>query len=147
MPGIRFIYDGDKYDLDRELVICNVVNILSTLIELPESLEIQFLKLQNQVYGETTVDPRFKNRIRLQENLSLKNCILPTIHEAIHINQIFTGRLSGRRDGSYIWDKKVYPAYTAINHSAWQKLPWEIDVVERQPNLLKHVLEIGLSQL
>ena len=140
MTSIRFIYSGDKYDTNREKVLTRVIQILSTVLELPPNIEVQFVKLHDSVYGETTVDHRFKNRIKIHEDLSDKESIRPAIHELIHINQMHKGRLSGRRDGSYLWDRRVYPALTSVTHEVWKNLPWEIDVAEKQQKLLEYVL-------
>ena len=40
---IKFIYTGDKYDKGRELVVDNVFRIMSTLVELPENIEVEFI--------------------------------------------------------------------------------------------------------
>jgi hypothetical protein len=147
VKNLRFIYAGDKYDPKREKVITNIINIIRSELELPDIIEVEFSKLQESVYGEATVDTRFKNRIKLNETLSPKGCIVPTIHELIHLNQIYTGRLSGRRDGSYLWENKVYPSVSEISYEQYRKLPWEIDVVERQQKLLHTVLSVGLSKI
>lgn len=146
MKDIIFFYSGEKYDLKREKVITNIIQIIKQHLELPKIIEVQFIKLHNSVYGETSVDYRYRNRIKINESLSAKATIIPTIHELIHINQIYTGRLSGRKDGSYLWEGKVYPPIKEINHALWKNLPWELDVVDRQPKLLETVLTIGLSQ-
>lgn len=145
MPNVRFIYSGDKYDSIRESTVTHVINILSSLISLPDKIEIQFEKLNESTYGEVTVTHRFKNRIFLNENLSAKECIVPAIHELIHISQMHTNRLIGRRDGSFIWDGKVYTVPKNPTYEVWANLPWERDVAEKQQKLLENVLKIGLS--
>lgn len=145
MPAIRFIYSSDKYDKNRELVLTNVIDIVANQIELPKNIEVQFVKLNDSIYGETTVDPRFKSRIKLHEDLSAKECIVPTIHELLHLCQIHIGQLSGRRDGSYLWEGKVYPRIDSITLEQWKSLPWERDVAEKQQKLLEKVLKIGLG--
>lgn len=130
MPSIRFIYSGDQYSLDRELVITNVINISAEYIELPKSIEIQFIKLSDSIYAEVSLDTRFKNRIKIDENLSPTEVVIPTVHELLHLSQIHTGRLVGRRDGSFLWEGKVYLPIKGIDHRAWRNLPWEVDVAE-----------------
>jgi hypothetical protein len=137
---IKFIYSSDKYDRNRELVVDNIFRIMSTLIELPANIEVEFRVLPESVYGETLIDNRYKNRIRLQESLSPKEVIVPLIHELIHLNQTYTGKLSGRRDGSFVWNKKVYHAPKTPSLEEWSKLPWEIDVAEKEKTILAEVL-------
>jgi len=140
---IKFIYSSDKYDRNRELVVDNIFRIMSTLIELPANIEVEFRALPESVYGETLIDNRYKNRIRLQESLSPKEVIVPLIHELLHLNQTYTGKLSGRRDGSFMWNKKVYHAPKTPSLEEWSKLPWEIDVAEREKQMLVEVLNRG----
>jgi hypothetical protein len=137
---IKFIYSGDKYDKNRELVVINVFRIMRELMDLPENIEVEFRALPGSIYGETLLDNRFKNRIRLHDSLSVKEVIVPLIHELLHLNQVHIGKLSGRRDGSFMWNKKVYavPKNPTINE--WSKLPWEIDVAERENQILLEVL-------
>lgn len=142
---IRFIYAGDNYDKNRELVITNVVNIVSTLIDLPKCVEVEFCKLSN-LYGELLLDPRFKSRIRLEETLSSKEIIVPLIHELIHLNQLHTGRLKANRIGIY-WDNRFYNVKTYdLSPDVWASLPWEQDVVNKQQKILESVLAKGLSK-
>lgn len=137
---IKFIYFGNRYDKSRELVVDNVFRIMSTLVELPENIEVEFRSLPGSIYGETLLDNRFKNRIRLHDGLSSKEVIVPLIHELLHLNQTYTGKLSGRRDGSFMWNKKVYHAPKTPSIEEWSKLPWEIDVAEREKKMLIEVL-------
>jgi hypothetical protein len=138
--NIKFIYVTDRYDLLREQVIKNVINIVSEKIELPDFIEIEFRSLPGSIYGETLLDNRFKNRIRLHDSLSAKESIIPVIHELLHLNQVYTGKLSGRRDGSFMWNKKVYHAPKTPSIVEWSKLPWEIDVAEKEKQMLNEVL-------
>lgn len=140
MPNVRFIYSGDQYSVDRELVITNVINLSSLYIDLPKNIEIQFTKLHDSIYGEVSLDARFKNRIKIHEDLSPKESIVPTVHELLHLSQIHTGRLTGRRDGSFLWEGKVYLPTKGIDHRVWKTLPWEVDVAEKQQNLLDKIL-------
>lgn len=140
MTSIQFIYSGDRYDSDRELVVTNIINKASLHIELPKKIEIQFTKLSDSVYAEVSLDSRFRNRIKIDENLSPKEVIVPTVHELLHLSQIHTGRLVGRRDGSFLWEGKVHLPIKGIDHRAWKNLPWEVDVAEKQQNLLDKIL-------
>jgi hypothetical protein len=137
---IKFIYSSDKFDRNRELVVENVFRIVSSIIEIPDSIEVEFRLLSQSIYGETLLDKRYKNRIRLHEGLSVKEVIVPLIHELLHLNQTYTGKLSGRRDGSFLWNSKVYYAPKIPTVQEWSKLPWEIDVAEKENFILEQVL-------
>lgn len=144
---VRFIYlDNDNYDTDREKVLSAVTDIVATLIQLPNSIEIEFKTLINS-YGELILDPKFKNRIRLDKNLNVKESILPLIHELIHLNQLYTGRLKSNRQ-NIIWENKVYHVdFTNLNYEKWCNFPWEQDVVLKQQKLLDKVINLGLSKI
>jgi len=137
---IKFIYTGEIYDRQRELVAENIFRIMSTLLTLPETLELEFRTLSESMYGETLLDPRFKNRIRLHDRLSAKEIIVPLIHELLHMDQVYTGKLAGRRDGSFIWNGKIYNVKHNPTVTEWSKLPWEIDVAEKEKHYLAEVL-------
>jgi hypothetical protein len=137
---VKFIYVSDKYDSVREKVIERIINIVSKKIDLPMLIEVEFRSLPNNVYGETLLDSRYKNRIRIQENLLAKETIVPVIHELLHLNQVCTGKLSGRRDGSFVWNGKIYNTSKNITTNEWSSLPWEIDVAEREKQMLLEVL-------
>ena len=138
---VKFIYNTSIFDINREKVITNIFLLTKKYIELPEYLEIEFKKLNPNIYGETLLDTRFKNRIRLNEDLTCKEVIIPLIHELLHLNQIFVGRLVGRRDGSFIWDKRVYKTSKSPDVREWENLPWEVDVAQKQQKLLEKVLD------
>lgn len=138
---VKFIYAGDKYDKERELVITNVIRIASTIIELPEYIEIEFTKLRTY-YGELLLDPRFKSRIRLDESLSSREVIAPIVHELLHLNQVHTGRLRHARHGVY-WNGKHYDVrLDEKNHKIYSTFPWEVDVAEKQQKLLEQILSL-----
>lgn len=137
---IRFIYTGDKYDRPRELVVENVCRSVSDIIDIPSDIEVEFRAMAQSIYGETILDYRYRNRIRLHEELSHKEVIIPLIHELLHLNQVHTGKLLGRRDGSFVWNNKVYHTPQTLSIHEWSKLPWEIDVAEKEKTLLLEVL-------
>jgi hypothetical protein len=142
---IRFIYAGDRFDRDRELVVTNIINIVSTLIDIPEYIEVEFRSLKS-LYGELLLDPRFKSRLRLEETLSSKEIIIPLIHELIHLNQVHAGRLKASRIGIY-WDGKFHNMKNKeITPEVWANFPWERDVAQKQQKLLENVLKIGLEK-
>lgn len=138
---IKFIYVTNRFDIKREQVINKIFDIVKEYIKLPDYIEIEFKDLDHNIYGETLLDTRFKNRIRLNSILSSTEVIIPFIHELLHLNQIHIGLLSGRRDGSFIWNKKIYKTSKKPDVKEWENLPWEIDVSGKEKKLLEVVLK------
>ena len=143
---IRFIYSGEIYDKDREKVIENLTTCVSLIIPLPDTIEIEFRKLPDSIYGEMVLDPRFPNRVRLSESLTIREVVRPLVHELIHVHQVHTGRLSVRRDSACIWQGKVYHVkMEGITVEEWSALPWEQDVANTQNSVLKRAMELGIT--
>lgn len=141
---VRFIYAGSAYSKEREVVCSSICYIISTLIDLPENIEIEFKNLKGDRYGETLLDPRFKNRLRLDETLNVKEVMLPLVHELLHLNQTHTGKLSVRRDGVIVWgDRHFKLPNRPITYDESMTLPWEQDVANKQQFLLEIVLKVG----
>lgn len=139
--AVKFIYSGEMLDPTKEVVIQRVCDIASIIISLPDTIEIEFKKLEN-VYGELLMNPRFKNRIRLDERLSTREVIIPLVHELIHLNQVHTGRLRHARNGVY-WNNKLYMVdLTNTDIDSWRTYPWEIDVAEKEKKLLQEILRL-----
>ena len=138
---VTFIYKDDNYFPSRENVTTALCNAVCRMLSLPQSIEIEFADTGDSIYGETYVDPRFKNRIRLKSTIEPADLINVLTHELIHLNQIFTGRLQAFPHGLFVWDGKRYICETrALDYDQQQKLPWEIDVVNKQHYLLKNLL-------
>lgn len=144
---IRFIYSGDLYDKNREQVIENLAQCVALVIPLPDQVEVEFKMLNQSIYGEMILDPRFPNRIRLSESLSPREVIRPLIHELIHLNQVHTNKLSIRRDGTYIWEGRTFNVKTeGMTVEEWAKLPWEQDVANREQYTLSKAMELGITR-
>lgn len=139
---VRFIYLCDTRDTKRESVITAACQRMSSLIELPKNVEIEFSKMDLSVYAQTALDPRFPNRVRLNQSLSPSEVLRPLIHELIHVHQIFTKQLSIRRDGTHIWQNRQYrvAAPQSMTYDDYSRLPWEADVANREKMLLEKVL-------
>jgi hypothetical protein len=139
---IRFIYRNGSHDIKREKVITNVYNIAKNYLNLPDIIEVEIKSLGPNIYAETIANPRFKNRMRINGDLSLTELIKPLVHELIHLEQIHTNRLSVNRQGFYIWENKVYRNFNPISmtHEEYKNLPWELDVSQRENVLLNTIL-------
>lgn len=133
MSNIRFIYQAGEIIQEREIVAREIFQFLKNHIDLPDSIEIAFANIHESVYGATHLNSRFKNRITINSSLTYNEIPPVLIHEFIHLNQIKMGRLYGMSNGMYKWDNKIY---NIKNYPNYDELPWEVDVVNRQHNLL-----------
>jgi hypothetical protein len=140
---LTFIYKGSvKPPAIYEKFTDKVISIVKTLYVLPDTIEIQFENMGPSVYGMTMLDPRFPNRIRLNQDLSLEEYLLPLTHELIHLHQMYTNRLQSRQGGRILWDKVLYKVnMLEMSYTDYQQLPWETDVAEKQQKLLKLLQE------
>lgn len=136
---LTFIYKGSVKPPDiYEKFTDKVIKIVKNLYVLPDHIEIQFENMGDSVYGMTILDPRFPNRIRLNQDLSLEEYLLPLTHELIHLHQMYTNRLQSRQGGRIMWDKTLFKVnMMEMPYSEYQQLPWELDVIEKQTLLLK----------
>jgi hypothetical protein len=142
---IRFIYQGSVWLPDQEKVAMNLCKCVAQVISLPDEVEIEFSKLAPNVYGETLLFGRFKNRFRISDALTPKEIVKPIVHELIHIHQVHTGQLSVMRDGTHIWMGRQYRNVNPnlIENRQYQQLPWEQDVT----NQIESVLKIALTKI
>ena len=140
---LTFIYKGSiKPPVIYEKFSEKVINIMKGMYVLPDNIEIQFEQMGPSVYGMTMLDPRFPNRIRLNQDLSLEEYLLPLTHELLHLHQTFTNRLQSRPGGRILWDKTVFKVnMLEMSYNEYQQLPWELDVAEKQQKLLKLLQE------
>jgi len=140
---VTFIYRGkSKPPVIYEKFTEKVIKLVKTIYVLPDRIEIQFENMDPNVYGMTMLDPRFPNRIRLNQDLSLDEFILPLTHELLHLNQMFTNRLQSRSGGRILWDNVLYKVNTTeLSYDDYRQLPWENDVAEKQHKLLSFLRE------
>jgi hypothetical protein len=115
--------------------------LLRENLDLPREIQIEFKELGDSIYAETSLNPRYSNRITLNSNLEINEIIKPLIHELIHLEQINKGILSKRRNGSYLFEGKVYNIKPNMSYKDYQSLPWEHDVLVREKILHKIILD------
>lgn len=138
---IRYIYSTSNFDRRKELVIEQVITKAKKFLDLPNTIEVEFKNLNNSIYAETLVDPRFTNRIRLNANINYNSLVEPTVHELLHLNQIFTGKLSCNKGKIFIWENKTYKIdQSNLTYEDYQNLPWELDVKFKEKKLLNQIL-------
>lgn len=138
---IKFIYNAGTENKDREKVVNAVIEKCRQKFSLPDNIEVEFRKLEPSVHAETLIEFRFKNRIRLNASLNYVDVIKPLIHELLHLNQTYTNKLSGRRDGAYIWLGQAYKVNEDISYRQYRNLPWEKDVTDRETIILDEILD------
>lgn len=126
---------------NNKIVIKRICEILREKLELPNEIQIEYKELNENVYAETSLNPRYNNRITLNSKLQINEIIKPLIHELIHLEQINKGRLSKRRDGSYLYEGKIYKIKPNMSYNDYLSLPWEDEVVTREPILHKFILD------
>lgn len=139
---IHYIYNVSECNIDREKVITNVINICKEHLKLPEDIEVEFAYLPDNVYAQTILTHRFKNRLQVNNSLSAKEVIKPVIHELIHLEQMHTGKLYSNGKGVCVYEGIRYNITSDIpDYTDYVKYPWELDAMSREPKMLKIVLE------
>ena len=141
---IYFIYNKVQQDICKEN-LCNKIFVQATKhIKLPASIEVEFENMHTSVYGQTLLDNRYKNRIRLNANLTAKELFKPFVHELAHLNQSYTGKLGVYRNGTVMWEGKPYPTNKPLNELTYKehsKLPWEQEASYLEKQLLSKLLD------
>lgn len=149
MTKIIFIYKGStKPPTIYETFTNKVISLVKKLFVLPDSIEIQYENMGQNIYGMTMLDPRFPNRIRLNQDLSIDELLLPLTHELLHLHQIFTNRLQSRSGGRILWEGQIYKVDTLqMSYEDYQNLPWELDVANNQKKLLEFIKQNKLPKI
>lgn len=145
---VHFKYERNVvHDYKREYVTNRLCNYMGYLLDLPEQIEIEFCKLGKSGYGETVLDPKYKNKIKLNCELSLKESLIVLVHELIHLEQIKQGRLAISRSGQIVWEKRLYNVLDPqkLAYKDYENQPWEQDVAKKQQFLLEKVLNYALE--
>lgn len=145
---IRFIYQSDDYDLSREIIISKLCEAVSCVLELPTEIEVKFAYLGESVYGNTALGHRFKNRININSNLTIKEIPDILVHELIHLNQVLTGILRVT-NSHYYWRGRAYKIDNPdeLDYNAYKELPWEADVANKQHFVMRQALLHALKRV
>lgn len=141
MFNIVCIFQDTQPDQDVKLLVNRLVEICHDVINLPNDIQIEFRKLDPNEYGQTSLNPRYKNRITINSDLSLSEIVKPIIHELCHMSQLHENRLYKHRDETYIWEGKKYKLKSAMTYQDYRNLPWELDVEEKEKVLYKKILD------
>lgn len=139
---VKFAYAKDcTPDEDKQKIITSICTSAARYLRLPDTITVQLLSMGNSTYGETVLDPRMLDTIRINHDLSLNDFIYPVCHELIHLDQIVTGRLSATKSGKIYWEGCLYTD-SEKEFEQYQKLPWEEDVTIRIEQLIKNILDM-----
>lgn len=139
---VKFFYQNNKINRQYEVVITSFANLLSQLIELPESIEVCLYPLDPNVYGG--IDAFNVNRIVISSNLLLQDIPKILTHELIHVHQKHKGLLKIDRNGMCYWRGIPYTKKLpeSMSYEEYQNLPWEQDVAQKQHKLLSDALAL-----
>ena len=140
---MKIIFVTSTQDDIKLKLVSNICTLVSKYIQLPDHIEVEFKKMGMSSYGETIVDPRrVIKRIVLNSDLTAKELFYPTIHELVHVSQMYIGKLSMSRTGVYVWENKTYPVDPLkMSYKDYQQLPWEVDAHKQQMILGDKLLE------
>jgi hypothetical protein len=129
-------------DIEKAKVATSLCQAASLYINLPETIIVEFVDLGPGIYGESTLHFNNQHRVRINLQLSNKELIYPLIHELLHLNQIYEGRLSVTRFGDCVWESNVYKIdQSKMRYHDYKQLPWELDVANREKDLLSKILQ------
>jgi len=138
-PRTNVLCDAEENKCKIAKSICVA---LGELMQLPEKLTIEFVEMPPHTYADSSLDNTSSNLIRLSLALSVNELMIPLVHELIHVNQMYEGRLMITYAGIFIWDKVPYEIdLTEIDYKEYLMLPWELDVAQKQPVLMKEILK------
>jgi hypothetical protein len=138
---VRFYYyKGVTPDNQKEKVARYICGRLRDYLELPDIIEIELIQLGPNNYGETLIDYRTPNRIRINLDLSINDIVIPLTHELLHLEQIYQKRLTNTRFGDIIWENKTYKVNKNMSHKEYLAQPWEQDVAEKQQKALQFLI-------
>lgn len=137
---LKVIHSTKDVNLNKEKIILIVCRKISTKLKLPQQITVILKNLEPAVYAETILNSN-SYRIVINSQLTINETIAPLVHELIHINQIYTGKLVGKK-GSYFWEGIEYKAKNGLSQSFndYRNMPWEMDVNQKLPKLLEFVL-------
>lgn len=121
-------------------MITALFQAISTLITLPQHVEIVFDDLGPAVYGDTKIDARFKNRVTVNTQLQVGDLPSVLVHEFIHVHQSHTGLLSADYHGNVYWRNRRYSNIDELTWDEYCQLPWEADVLAKHGNLLNQTV-------
>lgn len=138
--NVVYYYQG-KPNKEYEVIITSFSNLLSQVLDLPDTLEVCLYPLPPNVHGG--IDTVRVNRIAMNINLLPSDIPKILTHELIHVSQKHTGLLTVVK-GICHWRGIPYTNKKPeeLTYEEYENLPWEVDVRNRQESVLKQALQI-----
>ena len=145
---MRILYVQSLHDADvaQRAVIARICTLMSELIELPEAIEIELQSLQDHEYAHACLDHRFRQRIRINCNLSARDIMPVLVHELIHVHQLHTQQLRVLNQHQVQFRGAVYELHDDLSYDEYLQLPWEQDCYSQQSRLLKEILALSRAK-
>lgn len=136
---VNFQYQVPGRNLQKESIIRSVTQRVAGVISLPQFIEVYIYNLGVAVQGG--IDNSM-NRVILNSTLTIPEIPKILIHELIHVNQKYTGKLVVSGDGMYLWEGRVYNAKhpEKLTRAEYLALPWEADVVSNIATIVNKAL-------
>lgn len=137
---IKFFYKGNTPNKAHEVIITSFTKAVSTVIELPDTIEVCLYDLGKSVYGG--IDMVKVNRIGLNYDLSAEMLPAILVHELIHVHQKHVGTLKIKSNGVCYWYGVPYTNKMPedMTREEYHNLPWELDVQNKQTKVFKQAL-------
>jgi len=134
-----FKYQTPNRNLQKESLIKSVIQRVAGVISLPPFVEVYIYDLGRAVQGGVDMS---MNRVILNTRLTIPEIPKILIHELIHVNQKYTGKLKVNGDGMYLWEGKIYNAKhpEKLSRAEYLALPWEADVVNNLATVVTRAL-------
>ena len=135
-------YDGKPPKKEYEVVITSFSNAISTIINLPETIEVCLYSLPPNVNGG--IDRTRTNRIGLNYNLLIQDIPLILTHELLHVEQKHSGILKFDNKNNSYWHGiiRTNKLPEQMTYEEYENLPWEVDVRNKQTEVFKKALAL-----
>jgi len=134
-------FTGKQLDLDdsKKALIQEICDSVSTIISLPNSVEIVIRTVNKSIHG--FLDVNAINKIHLSSELLLPDIPIVLVHELIHLHQKHIGDLQGAGHHAIFWKNKAYtkPDYSKMSLQEYNTYPWEADVVKKQQEIMDQI--------
>lgn len=139
---VNFFYKDLSKDRHYEVLVTSFANLISEIIELPDTIEVLLYPLEPNVHGG--IDINRVNRIVMNTNLSYEEIPMILTHELIHVSQKHNGLLTMDRQGMCYWRGIPYTNKKPedMTYEEYENLPWEVDVRHRQTKVLTQALQL-----
>ena len=134
---LTFYYSSGTKIEQREMAVHEIFSKISGHLKLPRDIVVEFKKMPGSVWAETILGRRGGNRVTINDILNEHEIKIPLIHELIHLDQQFTGRLVSLGHNIVLWEGQQYREIPLeADYLGYKNQPWEEDVDQRIAKLL-----------